>query len=307
MLDAGTVMDSLGALNAFVQAVDAGGFTEAGRRLGISPSAVSKAVARLEDRLGTRLFHRSTRSVTLTAEGTLFLERCRRILGEFEAAQTELARNQAAPQGKLRISLPSMGLRFMSKLAEFRRLYSLIEIELDFSDQLVDVIEDGFDAVIRTGEQADSRLMSRTLGFYRRAIVGSPGYFNQAGLPRRPEDLSGHACLVYRFRTSGKLDRWPLRRDGEWLDIDLPVSMVMNTLEPQITLAEEGLGLACVPDLAVREQLRAGTLVSVLGDYLETATRIQVMWPSSRHLSPKLRAFVDFLAASDLIPPLDPP
>lgn len=300
-------MDSLGALNAFVQAVDAGGFTDAGRRLGISPSAVSKAVARLEDRLGTRLFHRSTRSVTLTAEGMLFLERCRRILGEFEAAQTELARNQAAPQGRLRISLPSMGLRFMSKLAEFRRLYPLIELELDFSDQLVDVIEDGFDAVIRTGEQADSRLMSRTLGFYRRALVGSPGYFRQAGLPQHPEDLSRHACLVYRFRTSGKLDKWPLRRDGEWLDIELPVSMVMNTLEPQITLAEEGLGLACVPDLAVREQLRAGTLVSVLGDYLETITRIQVMWPSSRHLSPKLRVFVDFLAAAELIPPLDPP
>lgn len=300
-------MDSLGALNAFVQAVDAGGFTEAGRRLGISPSAVSKAVARLEDRLGTRLFHRSTRSVTLTAEGMLFLERCRRILSEFEAAQSELARTHTAPQGRLRVSLPSMGLRFMSKLAEFRRLYPLIEIELDFSDQLVDVIEDGFDAVIRTGEQADSRLMSRTLGFYRRALVGSPGYFCQAGLPQQPEDLSHHACLVYRFRTSGKLDKWPLRRNGEWLDIDLPVSMVMNTLEPQITLAEEGLGLACVPDLAVREQLQAGTLVSVLGDYLETATRIQVMWPSSRHLSPKLRAFVDFLVAAELVPPLDPP
>lgn len=300
-------MDSLGALFAFVHAAEADGFTEAGRKLGISASAVSKAVARLEDRLGTRLFHRSTRSVTLTAEGQLFLERCRRILSEFEAAQTELARTQAAPQGKLRISLPSMGLSFITKLAEFRRLYPQIEVELDFSDQLVDVIEDGFDAVIRTGEQADSRLMSRTLGFYRRAIVGSPDYFHRAGLPQQPQDLTGHACLVYRFRTSGKLDKWPLRQGENWLDIDLPVAMVMNSLEPQITLAEEGLGLACVPDLAVREQLRAGTLVSVLGDYLETATRMQVMWPSSRHLSPKLRVFVDFLATAELIPPLDPP
>ncbi|WP_448954377.1 LysR family transcriptional regulator [Labrys neptuniae] len=300
-------MDSLGALNAFVQTVDAGGFTDAGRRLGISPSAVSKAVARLEDRLGTRLFHRSTRSVTLTAEGLMFLERCRRILSEFEAAQTELARTQAAPQGRLRISLPSMGMLFMPKVAEFKRLYPQIQVELDFSDQLVDVIEDGFDAVIRTGEQADSRLMSRTLGFYRRAIVGSPAYFRQAGLPLKPEDLAGHPCLVYRFRTSGKLDKWPLRRDGELLEIDLPISMVINTLEPQILLAEEGLGIACVPDLTVRRQLQAGTLVSVLGDYLKTATRIQVMWPSSRHLSPKLRAFVDFMAASELIPPLEDP
>lgn len=289
-------MDSLGALGAFVQAADANGFTEAGRKLGVSPSAVSKAVQRLEERLGARLFHRSTRSITLTPEGAVFLERCRRILCEVEAAEAELTQTQSEPQGKLRISLPSIGVLSMSRFAAFKRLHPRIELEMDFSDRLVDVIEEGFDAVIRTGEQTDSRLMARGIGSYRKAIVGSPAYFERAGLPARPEDLVDHACLIYRYPSTGKLDRWPLRRDGQAVEVALPTSMVMNTLEPQICLAEQGLGLACVPDMAVRKQLEEGTLVSVLDDHMQTRTTLRVLWPSSRHLSSKVRVFVDFAA-----------
>jgi DNA-binding transcriptional LysR family regulator len=165
------------------------------------------------------------------------------------------------------------------------------------------VIEEGFDAVIRTGEQGDSRLMARKIGFYRKVIVGSPAYLKQAGLPANPEDLACHACLIYRYPSTGKLDRWPLRRDGEGIDVTLPASMVMNTLEPQICLAEQGLGLACIPDMAVRKQLEDGSLVSVLDDYMQACTTLRVLWPSSRHLSPKLRAFVDF-AADTLLEPV---
>lgn len=289
-------MDSLGALHAFVQAADANGFTEAGRKLGVTASAVSKAVQRLEDRLGARLFHRSTRSITLTPEGAMFLERCRRILCEFEAAETELSQTQTEPQGKLRVSFPSMGILFMPKVAAFKRLYPQIELELDFTDRLVDVIDEGFDAVIRTGDHSDSRLMTRTLGHYRRTIVGSPDYFAEAEIPKAPEDLVRHPCLIYRFANTGKLDRWPLSRDGEPVHIELTNSVVMNTLEPQICLAENSLGIACVPDIAVARQLKAGSLISVLDPYVQARTKISVMWPTSRHLSPKLRAFVDFVA-----------
>lgn len=294
-------MDSLGALHAFVQAADADGFTEAGRKLGVSASAVSKAVQRLEDRLGARLFHRSTRSVTLTPEGAMFLERCRRILCEFEAAETELSQTQAAPQGKLRVSFPSIGMLFMPKIAAFKRLYPQIELELDFTDRLVDVIDEGFDAVIRTGDHADSRLMTRALGRYRRAIIGSPDYFANAEVPETPEDLAWHPCLIYRFANTGKLDRWPLSRNGEPVHVELTNSVVMNTLEPQICLAESGLGIACVPDIAVARQLRAGSLISVLEPYLQAQTKISVMWPTSRHLSPRLRVFVDFVAENLLL------
>ncbi|WP_024896908.1 MULTISPECIES: LysR substrate-binding domain-containing protein [Brucella] len=290
-------MDSLGSLHAFVQAADANGFTEASRKLGVSASAVSKAVQRLEDRLGTRLFHRSTRSITLTPEGAMFLERCRRILCEFEAAETELSQTQAAPQGKLRVSMPSIGTLFMPKIAAFMRLHPQIELELDISDRLVDVIDEGFDAVIRTGDHADSRLMTRSLGYYRRAIVGSPDFFTGVGIPVSPEDLVGHPCLIYRFATTGKLDRWPLSRNGTPIHLELTNSVLMNTLEPQICLAENGIGIACVPDVAVARQLETGSLISVLESYLQTRTKVSIMWPTSRHLSPKLRVFVDFASA----------
>ena len=289
-------MDNLGALNVFVRAGEARSFTAAGQQLGISASAVSKAIVRLEERLGVRLFHRSTRTVNLTQEGALFLERCRRILCEVESAEAELVQTQSAPRGKLRISLPSIGTLFMPKLAAFKRLYPAIELDIDYSDRLVDVIEEGFDAVIRTGEPSDSRLMSRRIGLCRRVIVGSPAYFSQAGVPRKPEDLAHHACLLYRFPSTGKLDTWPLGRTADMPAIDLPASMVTNTLDPQVCFAEEGLGIACIPELAVRRQLQQGSLVTVLDDYNHENMVFQVLWPSSRHLSPKIRGFVDFVA-----------
>lgn len=289
-------MDNLGALNVFVRAGEARSFTAAGQQLGISASAVSKAIVRLEERLGVRLFHRSTRTVNLTQEGALFLERCRRILCEVESAEAELVQTQSAPRGKLRISLPSIGTLFMPRLAAFKRLYPAIELDIDYSDRLVDVIEEGFDAVIRTGEPSDSRLMSRRIGLCRKVIVGSPAYFSQAGIPRKPEDLALHACLLYRFPSTGKLDTWPLGRTADMPAIDLPASMVTNTLDPQVCFAEQGLGIACIPELAVRRQLQQGSLVTVLDDYNHEHMVFQVLWPSSRHLSPKIRAFVDFVA-----------
>lgn len=296
-------MDSLGSLGVFVRAGEARSFTVAGQQLGISSSAVSKAIVRLEARLGVRLFHRSTRNVSLTPEGALFLERCRRILGEVEAAETELSQTQSAPRGKLKISLPSMGTPFMNRIAEFKRLYPEVELEIDCTGRLVEVIEEGFDAVIRTGEPNDSRLMSRTIGSFRLVMVGSPDYFRRAGLPREPEDLARHDCLLYRYPTTGKLQPWPLCRDGQpaGIGVERQASMVTNTLEPQVCFAEQGLGIACVPDISIRRQLDEGTLVSVLDDYNQDRTMLRVLWPSSRQLSPKLRAFVDFVAGNLLV------
>ncbi|BES83333.1 LysR family transcriptional regulator [Pectobacterium araliae] len=289
-------MDNLGALNVFVHAGETLSFTAAGRQLGISASAVSKAIVRLEERLGVRLFHRSTRTINLTPEGALFLERCRRILCEVESAEAELLQTQSAPRGKLRISLPSVGTRFMPKLATFKRLYPDIELDFDYSDRLVDVIEEGFDAVIRTGEPRDSRLMSRRLGSCRKVIVGAPSYFSQVGFPNEPADLTNHACLLYRFPSTGKLDAWPLTRAANTSAIELPISMVTNTLDPQVCFAEQGLGIACLPEIAVRQQLQEGKLVTVLDEYNRECMVFHVLWPSSRHLSPKIRAFVDFIA-----------
>lgn len=294
-------MESLGSLDIFVRVGESRSFTAVGQQLGISASAVSKAIARLEDRLGTRLFHRSTRTVTLTPEGIHFLERCRRILCELEQAQDELALFQRAPRGRLRVSLPSVGLLFMPQFAQWSRQYPDIELDIDCSDRLVDVIEEGFDAVIRTGEPKDSRLTVRKLGTYRRTMVGSPAYLEARGIPQNPEDLLHHRCLLYRYPSSGKIDAWPLSQKGGKVCVELAGSMVSNTLEPLLCFAQSGLGIACLPDIAIRRQLEARTLILVLEEFNGDNTVLHALWPSSKHLSPKLRAFIDFIAENLLL------
>ncbi|BCH22281.1 LysR family transcriptional regulator [Mesorhizobium sp. L-8-3] len=287
-------MDRLVALGAFVQAAEAGSFVAAGRQLGMSASAVGKAVARLEGQLGVRLFHRSTRTMMLTADGGIFLERCRRILREIEAAEQELSEAASAPRGTLRVSLPIAEGLLLPTIAAFMRAYPDIRMEIDFSDRLVDIIEEGFDAVVRTGDVADSRLMSRKLGSFPHRLVAAPAYLARRGVPAVPEDLTKHACLHHRHPTSGKLEPWPLVRDGADLDIEFPVAATVSTIEARAYLAEEGFGIACLPAYAVTRQIAAGRLVSLLEGSVRDCGALRVLWPASR--SPRIRAFVDFLA-----------
>lgn len=288
-------MESLNGIAFFVQAAETRSFSEAGRILGVSSSAVGKSVARMEERLGVRLLHRSTRSITLTNEGALFLERCRRILCEIEAAELELSETQQAPQGRLRISLPLVGMLVMPALTAFMRRYPDIELDVDFSDRLVNVIEEGFDVVMRTGEPTDSRLMARQVGNYRLQLVASPGYLADHGTPKVPEDLANHACLQHKFPSTGKFEPWPLKRvegEPEWV---VPTTMACNTSAALLDVAVAGLGIACLPDFMVRQAIERGELVSVLDEYVEHQGSFRLLWPSSKHLAPKLRVFIDFM------------
>lgn len=289
-------MDSFGSLSLFIQAAELRSFVKTAQQMGISSSAVGKAIARLEERLGVRLFHRSTRSIRLTPEGSMFLERCRRIAGEIEAAELELAQTKTAARGKLRISLPLAGMLFMPTITAFMRAYPEIELDLDFTDRLVDVIEEGFDAVVRTGEIDDSRLKTRMLGKFSHRIVASPDYLAHKGMPSAPQDLRQHFCLHHKYPSSGKLEIWPFRSEPKNTIVDIPVSAVASTLEPLIYMAESGLGLACLPLFTVRLQLAEGKLVSVLEPYLANVGEFRVLWPASRYASPKLQAFVDYMA-----------
>ncbi len=290
-------MESLGALSVFVQVTETRSFALAASRLGISPSAVGKAIARLEAQLGARLFHRSTRSIALTAEGGLLLDRARRILAEVEALTGELSASHAAPRGLLRVSFPLVGMLLMPTLSAFMHAYPDIELDLDFTDRVVDVIEEGFDAVVRTGDVSDSRLMTRVLGAFEHRVVGTRDYFDRTGWPQTPEDLQGHACLQHRYPSTGKLERWPLYRDAVFVGHDLPAAVTASTLEPLIYLAEQGQGVTCVPLFSVRSQLKTGALVPVLEPFLRSTGTFRVVWPTNRQLAPKVRAFVDFLAA----------
>ena len=289
-------MDNIGALNVFMVAAETRSFVRAGEALGVSSSAVGKTMARLEKRLGVRLFHRNTRSIAITAEGIMFLERCRRIFFEIEAAEQELSQTLAAPRGRIRVSLPLAGMLFMPTITKFMRSFPEVTIDLDFSDRLVDVIEEGFDAVVRTGDVADSRLMMRTLGKFSHRIVGSKEYFTRIGMPEKPQDLSAHTCLHHKYPSSGKLERWPLVYDASEGKLHVPVSSMASTLEPLIGMAEEGLGLACLPLFTIGRQIADGKLVAVLDKHIEDVGEFRILWPSSRHLSPKIQAFVKFMA-----------
>ncbi|MBO1013335.1 LysR family transcriptional regulator [Achromobacter sp. SD115] len=290
-------MDSLNGFVVFVQVAETRSFVAAGRQLGVSASAIGKSVARLEAKLGVRLFHRSTRSVTLTAEGMLFLERSRRILAEIEAAELELSRAAGAPRGRLRVSLPLVSGLVLPVLGEFMREYPEIELDLDFTDRMVDVIEEGFDAVVRTGEPADSRLSARRLGSFQILLVASPAYLASRGTPRTPADLLHHSCLHYRFPSSGKLETWALRQAEGEPELQLPVSMICNNIETRMCFALQGLGIGYLPDFAIREPLADGRLVPVLAGQVERTNVFHVLWPASKHPSPKVRALVDFLCS----------
>lgn len=289
-------MDRLGTLGIFVQTAEGGSFVAASQRLGLSSSAVGKAIARLEQEMGARLFHRSTRSMTLTEEGSFFLDTCRRILSELDAAQAQLSRSHSKPRGLLRVSFPLTGMLLMPAISAFMKNYPEINLDLDFTDRLVDVIEEGFDAVVRTGEVRDTRLMSRKLGSFRHRIVASPGYLEAQGMPQVPEDLLRHRCMHHRYANSGRLEPWPLAADGKDLRIALPTTTIASTLEPLIHLAENGFGITCLPHFAVARQIEEGKLVAMLDSSISEAGVFRVLWPTSRYLSPKIRVFVDFMA-----------
>lgn len=285
-------MDSLSALNTFVRAAEVRSFKDAGRQLSLSSSAVGKTINRLEERHGVRLFHRSTRSIALTQEGKRFLESSRRILSEIRRLETEFEQNKGAPKGRLKVGLPSISMVMLPTVGSFMMKYPQIGLDIEFSDHPVDIIQGGYDVVVRSGDPTDSRLMSRRLGPYRFAVVGSPTYFDHVGAPSTPADLAAHACLRRKCPSTGKLDFWPL---GESSTTILPETLTANTFEALIALSELGHGLACVPEFAIRRQIWQGTLKAVLNSHVQSSESFCALWPTSEYLSPRLRVFLDFL------------
>lgn len=292
------MMEKITGLEVFMHVAQTRSFIATGRVKGISSSAVSKSISRLEERLGVRLFQRSTRSVRLTSEGEVFLERCHRIFGEIQAAEDELSAMTKAPCGRLRVGLPLAGGLMLPMISQFMARYPKLELDLNFSDRLSDVIEEGMDVVIRGGELSDSRLISRRLGSFHLCIVGSADYFKRQGTPSRPNELADHVCLHYRYPSSGKLAQWPLKHSAVGSSKkEVPLSLICNSLEVLLFMVKEGRGIACLPDYAIKDELAAGELKSVLNNHMTaTATAFHILWPSARQMTPKVRVFVDYIA-----------
>lgn len=288
-------MESLTGVIAFVKTAEHLSFAAAGRALGVSASAVGKSVAKLEHDLGARLLHRTTRRVALTDEGARFYERCRRILDDLQEAEAMVADAATTPRGRLRVGLPTIGYRFLSPvIPEFRRRYPKIELDIDFNDRVLDLIEEGLDVVIRGGELSDSSLMSRRLRPFRFVLCAAPDYLDARGVPRTPKDLERHDCLRFRFPTSGKLQTWDLADGHGAHPLHDHASLTCNNMEAVLRAAVAGMGLAYMPDFLARDALKDGRLRSVLGEFLIAPGQFSILWPSSRQLSPRLRVFVDF-------------
>jgi DNA-binding transcriptional LysR family regulator len=285
-------MRNLAGLLVFTEAAEAASFVEAGRRLGVSSSAIGKAVAKLESELGVRLLHRSTRRISLTAEGAMFHARCRRLLEELSDAQADLSLAASEPSGRLRVSLPTAGYHFFSPhLPGFVARYGNLLLDLNYTDHVVDVIAGGFDAVIRSVRPRDSQLVARRLGPFSFRVCAAPAYLRAHGAPRTPAELVGHRCLPLRLEATGKLQPWVFERAT--LDPP-PAALVCNNLEALLSAATEGLGLAYVPDFCTRRAVASGTLQCVLEDQMGGNGTFWLLWPSSPHVPAKLRAFIDY-------------
>lgn len=285
-------VDSLAALRAFVAAADTRSFKAAGQDLGVSSSAIGKAIAKLEAQLSTTLFHRTTRTIALTDAGSRFLIRARRMLDELQAAEAELAEASASPQGRLRVGLPLSGSLLAKAVATFVAEHPLVELDLDYSDRLVDVIDEGFDVVIRSGDTGDSRLLHKTLVRFAWCLVASPAYVTKHGRPRTPQDLSKHICLRQKL-SSGHTMPWVLRSAP---GLVVPARLTASVIDPLLDLTRAGAGIASLPDFMVREALADGSLVTVLESEMGHTGVLTMLWPCSRFRAPKVRAFVDWIA-----------
>lgn len=291
-----TAPDPFSGLSAFLAVAETGGFTAAAARLGVSPAAVSQAIKALEARLGTPLFIRTTRRVGLTEAGTALFARAGPAAAEIGAAVEAAGAIGGAPSGLLRLTVPRMAVPLVVEpvVPAFRRIHPKVSVEIAVEDTAVDLPGRGLDAGIRIGEYiAKDMVAVRLTRDIAWSVVASHEYLADRGRPERPEDLTAHEAVRYRFPGSGVLYRWEFEREGRALTVDPPGSLIVNDGALLVAFAGAGLGLAYVADIAVTEELRAGTLVSVLEEYLPRTPGLFLYFPRRAQAQPKLRAFID--------------
>jgi len=290
-----TQMDKVASLKAFVKVVENGSFAEAGRQLRLSRSAVSKYIADLEENLGVQLLNRTTRHASPNENGQLYFERALVILAEIDAADQAVASQQTAPRGLLRINAPmSFGtIKLGPALADFMTRYPEMQLQLVLSDDLVDPVEGGFDVTLRIAELESSSLIARKIAPMPRVICASPGYFAQHGAPAHPNDLRKHRTLTYGFLLTG--NQWKLTgEDGDhW--IQPAWSLCVNNAEVLRDVAMKGRGIALIPKFIAEDALKSGMLRTILDEFRAPPLTLYAVYPSTRHLSIKVRLFIDFL------------
>ncbi len=289
-------MDKLNEMTVFVRAVERRGFSAAARQLGLTPSAVSKQIARLEDRLGARLFHRTTRRLGLTQEGRAFYERCVGILSEVEQAEEAVSELRGRVRGTLRVVSVAAFTRaqLLPLLPEFMLRHPELRLELELSERSVDLIDEGVDVALRLSEQMNEEsLVARKLFTNRRLICAAPSYLQRYGTPQTPEDLLKHNCLTHS--SVAHFNDWEFAGPEGTRVLHVSGNFEANRAAAIQQAVVAGIGVARLAEFLVGHDINAGRLVALLTDYVHDQSSLMVVYPHRRHLSTKVRAFVDFL------------
>jgi LysR family transcriptional regulator for bpeEF and oprC len=285
---------------AFVRVVEAHSFVAAAQTLGMSPSAISKAVTRLEERLGARLLNRTTRSLSLTDLGTNFYDRAREALGQLDQAESEVSESRGIPRGRLRVDVPvSLGrLLIVPALPRFIRQNPELTVQMSMNDRVLDLVQEGIDAALRVGSLSDSSLIARRVASFRAVTCASPEFIEQlGGPPQSPEDLKPEHCIALFRLGTNQTREWMFKKDGVERTVIPSAPLSFSDPESAVTAAISGAGFVRTLDFSVESQIAAGLLRPVLEDWNEGATRpVWVVYPQHRQPTAKVRAFIDFVA-----------
>lgn len=291
-------MNKLQAMEVFVQVVDAGGFTRAADNMKLPKATVSTLIQALETALAVKLLHRTTRHVSVTADGAAYYERCLRILSDVREAEESLSRTRLSPTGRLRVDAPT-GLAsevIIPALPDFFAQYPDIQLELGCSDRPVDLVEEGVDCAIRGGQLGDSSLIARRVGILHFITCASPAYLARYGRPAHPNELLRHRCVNYFSARTGKIFDWDFTRDGERVQVALPGSIALNDSNAYTAAGLAGLGIVQMPNFLMEPMIKDGRFVSILDDWISDPLPVHVVYPQNRHLSAKVRVFVEWVA-----------
>ncbi|NPT34348.1 LysR family transcriptional regulator [Paraburkholderia xenovorans] len=290
--------DLLDGIVPFLAVAEHLSFTRAALALDVSPTAISKAIQQFEQRHGVVLFQRTTRSVVLTESGEALFQRLRPAKDEIRDALIQISSYQTRPKGTLRLTMSRTAMMLIVEpfVPEFCRAYPDITLELSLDEGVVNLASGLYDAGIRLGEIIEKDMVAVKLTpELRWSVVGSSAYFQRAGRPQKPEDLTKHEAIIYRFVTSGQRHRWEFNRRGREFLVDMAGRIVVNERASLLTFARQGLGLAYAADVEVAEDLATGRLESVLRDYIRPTSGLHLYFPARAQVQPKLRAFIDML------------
>ncbi|AZC87751.1 Transcriptional regulator, LysR family [Pseudomonas chlororaphis subsp. piscium] len=289
------MVDRLTSMEAFVAAAESGSYARAATRLGLSPQMVAKHVAALEQRLGARLLNRTTRRQNLTELGSAYLERCKHILGEAQAADSLAQIMNATPRGKLRISAPVTfgSYSLMPFVTGFLREHPEVEIDLHLTDRYIDLVEEGYEAAFRIGPLADSSLTARPLAPYRLIACAAPAYLAARGTPRVPADLEQHECLGYVYWSRPADHQWQFRRAGQVHEVQVRSRLQINESRALLSAAVDGFGIVLGPADFLEPARAAGELVQLLPGYEAPSRAMHLLYRPDRQMTAKLRHFVD--------------